>query len=70
MKQAIKIILPVIVKGRGKIDEVFKDPERTPSVPDEGKTQAPFYSTYEDEQLMHIALVVLELSQSKHPVRA
>lgn len=63
-------MLPVIVKGRGKIDEVFNDPERVESIPELADTHFPYDITKGDWQLMQMGLFKLEELQDKHPVTA
>jgi hypothetical protein len=36
------MMLPVMVKGRGKIDEVFNDPERVESISELADTHFPY----------------------------
>lgn len=63
-------MLPVIVKGKGKIDEVFKDDERVPSTPDEAGMQMPWDNVNEDWQTLQEGLFRLVELQDMHPVIA
>ena len=64
------MMLPVMVKGRGKIDEVFNDPERVESISELADTHFPYDITKGDWQLMQMGLFRLEELQDKHPVTA